>query len=333
MTKIRELTGTLLIAVVLSGCASSVSHAPISDLHAAGKKPAAPPPPATSANKQKIGEQDWRPQVYIVQKGDTLYAIAFNFGLDYHEIADLNNIQNPDVIKAGQELRLFAANDVISVKPAPIETQALPVSKPLSENNPLAEAKPSGIPSISQPMAVKLPYSADAAAQIAKMQGEIPQPFPVIAAKAETLPGSETKPVTPPVAVSVPDMGDDEIEWGMPTSGKIIADFSESESRKGIDVAGKIGQPILASAAGKVVYSGSGLRGYGKLIIIKHNQIYLSAYAHNDRLLVKEGQTVTKGQKIAEMGNSDADQVELHFEIRKLGKPMDPAKYLPMLKS
>jgi lipoprotein NlpD len=128
---------------------------------------------------------------------------------------------------------------------------------------------------------------------------------------------------------------DDEapLEWGMPTSGKVVAGFSESENRKGVDIAGQRGQAVVASAAGKVVYSGSGLRGYGKLIIIKHNKTYLSAYAHNDQILVKEGQNVNKGQKIAEMGNTDAPQVGLHFEIRRLGKPVDPAQYLPLAKS
>jgi lipoprotein NlpD len=100
-----------------------------------------------------------------------------------------------------------------------------------------------------------------------------------------------------------------------------------------VDISGKLGQAVVASAAGKVVYSGSGLRGYGKLVIIKHNSTYLSAYAHNDQVLVKEGQTVTKGQKIAEMGSTDSDQVKLHFEIRKFGKPVDPAKFLPLVKS
>ena len=114
----------------------------------------------------------------------------------------------------------------------------------------------------------------------------------------------------------------------MPTLGKVIAEFSESDNRKGVDISGTKGQNIVASAAGKVVYSGNGLRGYGKLIIIKHNNTYLSAYAHNDQVIVKEGQSVSKGQKIAEMGNTDSEQVILHFEIRKLGKPVDPYKYL-----
>jgi lipoprotein NlpD len=123
------------------------------------------------------------------------------------------------------------------------------------------------------------------------------------------------------------------MEWSLPTHGRIITQFSESDNRKGIDIAGKLGQPVMASANGKVVYSGSGLRGYGKLIIIKHNNTFLSAYAHNNKILVKEGQSVSRGQKIAEMGKTDAKQVELHFEVRRYGKPVDPAKYVPFGKS
>jgi lipoprotein NlpD len=123
------------------------------------------------------------------------------------------------------------------------------------------------------------------------------------------------------------------LEWSLPAHGKVIGRFSESANRKGIDIAGKLGQPVMASANGKVVYSGSGLRGYGKLIIIKHNNTYLSAYAHNNKILVKEGQSVSRGQKIAEMGSTDSKGVELHFEVRRYGKPVDPAKYLPLGKS
>ena len=113
-----------------------------------------------------------------------------------------------------------------------------------------------------------------------------------------------------------------------PTSGKVVGTFNDATS-KGIAIAGKLGQPVLASAPGRVIFSGTGIRGFGKLIVIKHNNTYLSVYAHNSELMVKEGQTVSKGQKIAEMGNTDADQVKLHFEIRRFGKPVDPMKLLP----
>ncbi len=125
------------------------------------------------------------------------------------------------------------------------------------------------------------------------------------------------------------DNDEDRVNWSWPATGKVVTSYSEAANLKGIGIGGKAGQPVLASAAGKVVYAGSGLRGYGKLVIIKHNKTYLSVYAHNSEILVKEGQTVTKGQKIAEMGNTDSEQVKLHFEIRRQGKPVDPIKYLP----
>ena len=111
--------------------------------------------------------------------------------------------------------------------------------------------------------------------------------------------------------------------------GKVIASFTEQS--KGIDIGGKKGVPVVAAAAGRVVYAGAGLRGYGKLVIIKHNETWLSAYAHNDNVVVKEQQDVRKGQKIAEMGSTDADQVKLHFEVRRQGKPVDPARILPAM--
>ena len=119
----------------------------------------------------------------------------------------------------------------------------------------------------------------------------------------------------------------EEVEWSWPTKGKVITNFNEI-SNKGIDIAGTSGQAVNAAAPGKVIYSGSDLRGYGKLIIIKHNSTYLSVYAHNSQILAKEGQQVNRGQKIAEMGNTDSNVVILHFEIRRLGKSMDPSKYL-----
>jgi lipoprotein NlpD len=137
----------------------------------------------------------------------------------------------------------------------------------------------------------------------------------------------EPKPVAKAPTLAPDDGG--KLDWAWPAKGKVVAQFSEATSLKGIDIAGSAGQPVTASAGGKVVYAGSGLRGYGKLIIIKHNDAYLSAYAHNRDILVKEGQQVSKGQKIAEMGNTDTDQVKLHFEIRRQGKPVDPLRYLP----
>lgn len=283
----------LLVLSVLAGCASSGPRAPVVERSSAPIKAAKAPVKAT--------EKDWRPRVHVVQKGDTLYAIAFNYGLDPRELAEQNGIQDANLIKVGQQINLFAGAPRAAV-----------------------ESKMSLVK--DQPKAVKYPYSESAVSQA---EGG--------AARAEAKPKAETKAEPKPEAK--PDSkaetvaeADDALEWSMPAQGKIIAGFSEADNRKGVDIAGKLGQSVFASAPGKVVYSGSGLRGYGKLLIVKHNKTYLSAYAHNDQLLVKEGESVTRGQKIAEMGNSDSDQVKLHFEVRRLGKPVDPAGYLALNK-
>lgn len=321
----------VLAVAMLAGCASSSSHAPVRERGAVEKKPVAPvvapiaAPVSETATQSVPAEKDWRPQTYVVQKGDTLYSIAFNHGMGYQELAELNGIEKPDLIRVGQEIRLVSNAASVMSKP---------ISMPMVETTPLSEIKPveSKAPGAlikDQPKTAKLPYSEQAVAEIEKMQDMPHKPEPVAVAKME--PKAEPRPDSTVNSTSEGD--DDALEWSMPTSGKVIGEFSESANQKGIDLAGKRGQAVVASAAGKVVYSGSGLRGYGKLVIIKHNKTYLSAYAHNDQVLVKEGQTVTKGQKIAEMGNTDADQVKLHFEIRKFGKPVDPAKYLPLIKS
>jgi len=143
---------------------------------------------------------------------------------------------------------------------------------------------------------------------------------------------SAAKPASAPAAASPSPApaasGDEDIAWIWPAQGTMVAGFDEAKN-KGLDISGKAGDAVVASADGRVVYAGAGLRGYGNLVILKHNNTFLTAYAHNQTLLVKEDQNVKKGQKIAEMGNSDADRVKLHFEIRRQGKPVDPAKYLP----
>jgi lipoprotein NlpD len=158
-------------------------------------------------------------------------------------------------------------------------------------------------------------------------------PVPAIGTAAPTAVAAPVAATPPTPAKATPDIAtkpiSEELNWIWPTaSNAVIAGFDEVKN-KGLDIAGKLGDAVLATADGKVVYAGSGLRGYGNLVIIKHNETFLSAYAHNQTLLVKEDQTVTKGQKIAEMGQSDADKVKLHFEIRRQGKPVDPAQYLP----
>ena len=303
----------LLASALLAGCSTGGSRAPIFERGKLDQKSGAA---IDQAQKKFAHEKDWRPEVHVVQKGDTLYSLAFNYGFDYHELAELNGIQDPSVISIGQQIRLFPGR-AASVTPA-ATVEVKPIENLLKE----------------QPKLVKYPYSEAAMAQIEKVQDEA-SPAVTVIAKVEDKPRPEvvnTKPAA--VADTAAEDGDEAaLDWSMPAQGKLIAQFSEAANRKGIDIAGKLGQPVLASSSGKVVYSGSGLRGYGKLIIIKHNKTYLSAYAHNNLVLVKEGQSVTRGQKIAEMGSTDADQVKLHFEVRRLGKPVDPAKYLPLGKS
>lgn len=274
---------------------------------------------------------------YTVQKGDTLYGIALNHGLAYKDLAEWNNINNPNVIEIGQQLSLSppaqaAQPTLFSVaEPAPSPAAETAVSRATPETRTATATETKGKSDVhpdklkTEPKAFKLPYSEQALAQL---RGTADTP-PVLTAKADVAAERVTKVDIEPQPQSVEANPDERIDWIWPTQGKMLEGFSESS--KGIDIAGKTGQAVLASAPGKVVYSGSGLRGYGNLIIIKHNDTYLSAYAHNSKLLMKEGQTVTRGQKIAEMGDSDANQVKLHFEVRKHGKPVDPLQHLPAM--
>jgi lipoprotein NlpD len=155
--------------------------------------------------------------------------------------------------------------------------------------------------------------------------GVVVQP---IGGSAEAATAAKPTPAPIPVPSPTTSANDEGLGFAWPASGSVVAGFDEAKN-KGLDIAGKAGDPVLAAADGQVVYAGAGLRGYGNLIILKHNNTFLTAYAHNQALLVKEDQKVRKGQKIAEMGKTDADRVKLHFEIRRQGKPVDPAKYLP----
>ncbi len=316
-----QIYALLAAAAILAGCASSGQRAPVVDRSETPKKSVAA---ADVTRKKAPLEKDWRPEAYVVQKGDTLYSIAFNYGLDYRELAELNGIHDPNVIQIGQQIRLFRGSAASVIRPPSVDSK--PIEPPVKPTEPTVR---------EQPRLAKYAYSEAAVARIEKLQ-EQAMPDVAVAAKPEIKPKSEVKAEVKPETKpdSDTDNSEDEaLEWGLPANGKLIGEFSESANRKGIDIAGKLGQPVTASAPGKVVYSGNGLRGYGKLVIIKHNKTYLSAYAHNDQVLVKEGQSVTRGQKIAEMGNTDADQVKLHFEVRRFGKPVDPAKYLPPGKS
>ncbi len=306
----------LACVLVLAGCASK-APAPV-DVRAA---PTARTPAAAAA----------APDTYVVKSGDTIYSIAREHGMDFRELIALNNIDSPSRITPGR---------VLKIKPPASASSAVASTVPITSD--VVVAKPLGASTVTgtntetlkrEPKAGKLPYSEQALAQAQGQAraGDTAAPAAAVEAKPEVKPEAkpEAKPeVKPEAKPAEAALAGDELPWIWPAKGQLIGTFSEGGS-KGVDVAGKLGDPVIAAADGKIVYSGTGLRGYGNLVIIKHNNTYLSAYAHNQTILVKEGQSVTRGQKIAEMGNSDADQVKLHFEVRRQGKPVDPLKYLP----
>jgi lipoprotein NlpD len=312
MSVLRGVAGLMVLGcLVLAGCSSKGARAPVEDrgTMASSKalasakstspvpdtpaKPSAAPvlEPSSPAAKPLPGaENAGKPGYYTVKPGDTLIRVGLDHGQSFRDIARWSGLDNPNRIEVGQVLR---------VEP-PVGASAEPETKPvvLSSASPVALA-------------------------------------PVQAASADKRAPANAAPVATPAAApaAAPSTAnaasaDDEIAWIWPVNGELLAGFDELKN-KGLDIGGKAGTPVLASADGRVVYAGAGLRGYGNLIILKHNNTYLTAYAHNQALLVKEDQTVRKGQKIAEMGSSDTDRVKLHFEVRRQGKPVDPAKYLP----
>lgn len=240
-----------------------------------------------------------------VVHGDTLYSIAWESGRDFREVAKWNRISSPYTIKPGQQIRL--------TPPAETEKSA---SAPAATETPAPKKKAPAAPS----SAGSKPTTKNTNAGTSK---------PVAAAPAKAAPptsktGGSTASNKKPAPTAALKSGD----WAWPADGQILNRYSETDL-KGLDITGPKGSGVRAAAGGRVVYQGSGLRGYGQLIIIKHNDEFLSAYAHNDRIYVKEGDVVTRGQKIADMGSTGTDRVKLHFEIRRQGVPVDPQKYLP----
>lgn len=245
--------------------------------------------PAASAAEGTPAKAE--PGTYIVKPGDTLMRISLDVGQSWRDLARWNNLENPNVIEVGQVLRVVAPGSEAAAS-------SRPVASPKADTRPLDGSKP-----------------AAASGAVAGAS----------AAASGSAPAASTVAAPAPAA---PKDADDDIQWAWPSSGAVLNSFDEVKT-KGLAFSGKAGDPVYAAADGRVIYANSGVRGYGNLIIVKHNANYLTAYAHNQSLLVKEDQVVRKGQKIAEMGSSDAERVQLHFEVRRQGKPIDPAKVLP----
>lgn len=293
------LASSLSLSLLMTACASRLDQAPIVDnssggVLTTGAQPAQPPVP--------LGPPP--PGYYRVKPGDTLYRIALENGQNYRDISAWNNLTNPNQIEVDQLLRVVPpganpAGVTPGVATAPIIGGAAVQSAPLGS-------------SAATPGAGNAPAAAGVAAP------------PLYGTTA-----NNAAPSAPAPLANDSNAGSSgNVVFGWPVRGPLLGTFNDT-TNKGVNIGGAAGDPVKASADGRVVYAGNGLRGYGNLIIIKHDATYLTAYAHNRALMVKEGDAVTKGQKIAEMGNSDSDRVMLHFEVRRQGKPVDPLKYLP----
>lgn len=301
----------LAAGLLLAACAGTPNRAPVEERGAASRSlPGTGPGSASAAIAEpapKIlpgAENAGKPGYYTVKPGDTLIRIGLESGQNWRDLVRWNGLDNPNVIEVGQVLRIATpgvdptAAATRPVATARIETRPLDAKGPLAPITTATQVAPSG-------------------ANPAFPSAVAPAVAPVTAAPA----------VLPPPPAG-PREGDDDVNWGWPSADPVVGTFDDTKV-KGLVFGGKAGDPVLAAAEGRVVYAGSGLRGYGNLIILKHNNTYLTAYAHNQTLLVKDDQIVRRGQKIAEMGSTDADAVQLHFEIRKQGKPIDPARLLP----
>ena len=239
-------------------------------------------------------ENAGKPGYFTVRPGDTLYRIALESGQSPRDVQTWNNLSNPNLIEVGQVLRVA----------------------PPAGSNPVVMAPAPGAAGVT------VAPVATAGVVARPLNGTATAPAPVAGAAPAPVVATPVAPVPEPVQAG------DEVNFVWPAQGSVISQFDEAKN-KGVAIAGRVGDAVVAAADGRVVYAGAGLRGYGNLIILKHNNTFLTAYAHNQALLVREDQAVKQGQKIAEMGSSDADRVKLHFEVRRNGKPVDPMGYLP----
>ena len=296
----RVAAAMMLAALV--GCSTPVRKAPVEDRSPVARPVAESAATGDAAVKPLPGiENAGKPGYYTVKAGDTVLRISLDQGLNWRDLVRWNNLENPNVLEVGQVLRV-----------------APPVADP-------AAATARGVAGNGRVESRPLDARATASAVPPTVAAATPPAASAAAAVTAPVPGSA--PSAPSAAAAPRDAGDD-VVWAWPAAGAVAAGFDEGRS-KGLTITGKAGDPVFAAADGRVVYAGSSLRGYGNLVIVKHNDLYLSAYAHNQVLLVKDDQVVRRGQKIAEMGSTDAERVQLHFEIRRQGKPVDPAKLLP----
>ena len=277
-------------------------------------------PQTNAPDYSKIDKGFYKGSSYTVRKGDTMFLIAYISGMDVKELAAMNNMSEPYNLGVGQVLKLGNNKNVSTA--APTTTAATPTVQPQPV---VPEVTYTSAPNGTQ-------YGSDGTitGPIKAGVGTAKQPGNVVSATAGTMPTATPVEAQPTINQTAPPPANSSIAWKWPTNGKIIQGFSNADGgNKGIDISGSKGQAVYAAAGGRVVYAGNALRGYGNLIIIKHNDDFLSAYAHNDSISVKDQQDVRAGDQIAQMGSTGTNSVKLHFEIRYKGKSVDPVRYLP----
>lgn len=295
---LRNCAAPVMAALVASGCGGDQGVAPLG--RAEERADSAVPskiPRRVSSGARGVSV---RANQHRVRSGETLYGIAWGNSLDYRRLASWNGIGPPYTVYPGQTLSLRAPGGTVDTpaRSAPKPTSLPPSTPKRATRVPAAQGSTA---SQSSTGAAKKPPLA----KVSKLRANR-------AAKTASS-GNSSDPLK---------------VWAWPTDGRVVTTFAASGG-KGIDISGNDGQAIVAAASGEVVYGGSGLRGYGQLIIVKHNKNFLSAYAHNKKLHVAEGDKVVKGQRIADMGRTGSERIQLHFEIRASGKPVDPFRYLP----
>ncbi|MBM3367828.1 MAG: LysM peptidoglycan-binding domain-containing protein [Betaproteobacteria bacterium] len=314
-----RLVFAMVAAILAAGCASH-APAPVQD-----RRPtpvaAAKPPVAQAAKPAAPTPTAGR---YIVRRGDTLYSIALEHGVDFRDVAKWNDIGDPAKIRVGQSLQVSAPEGVqatqAGMQVGVVRGSSAPESRPL-DSKPSVQATAPDSATRTSPKALRLPFSEQNVALLSR--GEAPAQAAPKPTPQPVAPGA--KPETPKPA---PERNPEGIEFIWPAKGSVLVGFSEPRV-KGIDIGGRVGDPVVAAAAGKVIYVGAGIPGLGKFVVIKHNDELSTVYAHAKEILVKMDQSVIRGQRIAELGDSDADRPKLHFQVRRLGKPLDPMGYLP----
>ena len=311
----------LALASLIAGCASNAPAPVIEKKIAPERSTALQKKPVV---RMKRDPSQPCPDTYIVKPGDTLYSLSLDCGFYYKEVAQANDIKEPYAIKVGDKIKfdqvktnnpVATSNEIKKneeVVTSPLKNNEEAIANTEASSQPQTKPVSGGVIHLDNPKAYREKYTEEAYNR------------KLIAPQTQST--NNTSPATLKESASI--VLEDKLDWQWPTKGKLENLFNEAQGQKGIDIIGTLGQEIKAVAPGKVIYSGEDLKGYGKLVIIKHNNSYLSVYAHNKDLLVKEGQAIVKGQKIATMGDSGTDKVKLHFEIRKQGQSVDPTTLL-----